>query len=84
MEGLMPAGPAGFRLPATRVVADLVVGEEERSEELSPQMLVLLPDERRFYVVYRAVFDIGFSPGEERGARLRTMEGWFPAQRSEA
>ena len=43
---------------------------ESGSQELCPQMLVLLPEERRLYLVYR-----GLLPHAPR-ARLRLESGW--------
>jgi len=37
-------------------------------------MLVLLPDEKRFYVVHRHLFNVDYQPGIERSMRLRFQE----------
>jgi hypothetical protein len=77
MRGVTPEGEAAFRLPALRLLVDMVVGTETSSHELRPQVLVLLPSERRFYLVYRHTVAIPYREGEERSARLRTEQGWF-------
>jgi hypothetical protein len=76
LEGLSPRGPVTFRLPALRVLADWVVGARHGTSELAPQVLVLLPEEGRFYVVYRHVFHMAAQPRGERCVRLRLEEGW--------
>lgn len=77
MEGLTPKGHLGFRLPELRVVADYVLGDRSGTRELAPQMLVLLPEERRFYIVYRNAFTAEVEPEMERSFRLRLAEGWY-------
>jgi hypothetical protein len=42
-----------------------------------PHTLVLLPDQARFYVVYRLPFNFQLQPGDERELRLRTEPKWF-------
>lgn len=69
LTGLTPNGGEEFRLPQLRIFADT---EQER-RELCPQMLVLLPEQRRLYVLYRTV-----SPFAAKGARLRLEPGWAP------
>jgi hypothetical protein len=76
LEGLRPGGHVAFRLPALQVFADFVVGDRSGTRKLVPQLLVLLPEEMRCYLVYRHVFNLTFQPGDERGMRLRTAEGW--------
>lgn len=77
LEGLTPEGQIGFRLPELRMVADYVLGERMGTRELVPQMLVLLPEERRFYLVYRKAFTAEVEPDMERSFRLRLDEGWY-------
>lgn len=67
-----------FHLPDQRVVADYVLGDRTGSRPLLPQTLVLLPDERRFYLVYRLPFTYAHVPGEERAMRIRLVDGWYP------
>jgi hypothetical protein len=76
LEGATPEGRWGFPLPAIRVLADYTVADRTGTLELVPQMLVLLPEERRFYLVYRRLFALGFEPGTERALRLRLERGW--------
>jgi hypothetical protein len=79
LDGLAPEGRIEFRLPALRVLGDYVVDEQEGTLELDPHMLVLLPEQSRFYLVYRASFNLVFEPGAERCVRLRMAEGWGDA-----
>lgn len=76
LEGLTPEPRLAFRLPKARVVADYVAGEHTGTIELAPHALVLLPEERRFYLVFRGIFSVIYRPDEERCLRLRLLEGW--------
>jgi len=71
LEGLTPHGRVAFQLPTPSVSADYVVGEDQGVLQLQPQVLVLLPDERRFYLVFRHCFTLFFQEGQERSMRLR-------------
>ncbi|HUN80811.1 MAG TPA: hypothetical protein VMV81_04800, partial [Phycisphaerae bacterium] len=66
-----------FPLPALRLVADYVAGEKSGARELAPHLLMLLPEEKRFYIVYRTAFTMVVQPESERGFRLRLENGWF-------
>ena len=77
MSGLTPAGAEQFALPSLQVLADYQIGRERGSLQLSPQLLMLLPEHHAFYLVYRSVFGISSNAGPEQGVRLRTGEGWF-------
>ena len=74
LEGLTPEGIIKFVLPSLRIFVDYVVGERNGVRELAPQMLVLLPDEKRFYVVHRHLLNVNYQPGIERSMRLRFQE----------
>ncbi len=76
-SGLGPAGGAGFRLPALRVLADAVVGEQHSTLELRPQVLVLRPDVGRFHLTYRGFFRASDPKPGPRALRLRVAEGWM-------
>lgn len=84
LEGLTPGGTVGFRLPELKVVGDVRYGEEERSLELPPRTLVLLPEEGRFYLVYRAFFEFPYDRDETRAVRIRLEEGWTSPDRVES
>lgn len=77
LEGLTPEETVAFWLPALRVGVDYVVGARTGYRELAPQTMVLLPDQKRFYIVYRHRFTYGFGSGDERSMRLRLDHGWF-------
>ncbi len=77
LKGLLPNGPCSFPLPRLRVLADYVVGPRHGTRELAPQTLVLLPEQRRLYIVYRSMFTVTWERGQELAFRLRTEEGWF-------
>ncbi len=76
LEGLCAAQQCAFPLPQLRVMADYVIGPRRGGIELRPQTLVLLVEEQRFYIVYRAVFRVDYKPDEERSMRLRLQQGW--------
>jgi hypothetical protein len=75
----MTAGPRfAFRIPRLRLLADYELGERTGVRELEPQMLLLLPEQSRFYIVYRHFFTIDELPKDmTRSWRLRLAEGWF-------
>jgi hypothetical protein len=79
LRGLTPQGALTFKIPALRILGDYVNGPETGTHELVPQMLVLLPEEMRFYLVYRRVFPIPFIEEQERSMRLRIENGWYNA-----
>ncbi len=79
MVGLDPDQPiTRFFLPALDVAGDWMVGQQHGTYHLWPQALVLLPEQRRFYLVYRCTFPVLWRAREERSMRLRVEEGWFP------
>lgn len=77
LDGLTADELVAFHLPRLRVLVDWIVGGETGTSELVPQMLVLLPEQRRFYLVYRFVAAMAFQPEVERSLRLRLAEGWY-------
>jgi hypothetical protein len=76
MDGVSPGGPIRFRLPALSVIADFTFGDVVGKRVLAPQMLVLLPEEKRFYLVYRRTFQLAPHWGIECGFRLRLEDTW--------
>lgn len=71
MVGLRPTpGAWAFRLPQLEVVADYTLGHRGGSLPLTAQALLLLPEERRFTLLYRAAFQVMEDAGE-RSFRLR-------------
>lgn len=76
LDGLTPEGRVVLHLPRLRVIMDWLIGDERGSLELRPHTLVLLPEQRRLYIVYRTHFNVP-QPGVERALRLRTAEGWY-------
>ena len=83
LHGLSPDGElVSFRLPALRVFADYVVGARTGTCELAPQLLVLLPEDRRFYVVFRHSYTFAY-PSGERSMRLRVEDGWWQSRAEE-
>lgn len=78
VRGVTASARWGFRLPRLRVLADYELGERTGTRELEPQMLVLLPEQSRAYIVYRHFFTIdAITPETRRSFRLRLAEGWF-------
>ena len=75
IEGMAPEGALRFTLPPLRVFADYAVGDRTGQRELTPQTLVLLPEERRFYIVFRHLFDVTYDPEQNRRMRLQLDTG---------
>jgi len=71
LENIAGEGRLQLQLPALEVHFDYVLGARSGSKQLRPQMLVLLPDERRFYLVHRLPFEVEEPDGSERSARIR-------------
>ena len=69
------------RLPPLRVLADWIVGSQTGTSELIPQMLVILPDEKRFTLLYKFVNNVFPKEGEERSIRLRLEDGWLAPEK---
>lgn len=76
LTGMTPSGQLSFALPQVRVVADYVVGDRTGERELVPQLLVILPEQLRLYIVYRMGFSVEVAPDMERSFRLRLEPGW--------
>ena len=77
MQGLHLHEQAPFALPRLRVLADYVVEPHSGCQELKPHTLVLLPEDSRFYLVYRFVFNFDYQPASDRALRLRLEPGWY-------
>jgi hypothetical protein len=75
LQGLSPTGDVRFRFPALSALADYVMGSELGSWNMMPQMVVLLPEQRAFYIVYRHFFTATFPARVERSIRLRVEAG---------
>lgn len=71
LEGLNPSGRISFQLPDLRMVADLRAGDRIKTLPLEPRLLVLLPEESRFYIVHRNWFIYTYRENDQRVARLR-------------
>jgi len=78
MRGLSAGGgEISFRLPPVQLFVDYVSGLRRGTRELVPQLLVLLPEEGRFYIVFRHSFTFEY-PSAERSMRLRVEAGgWY-------
>lgn len=76
MHGVVPWGSLSFRLPRLRPLVDIHNAGATQVCPLAPQMLVLLPDQLRFWLLYRTTIMLDFQPGDDRGLRLRTEERW--------
>lgn len=69
-------GSLAFTVPRVRVTADGTFGGRRSTLGLRPETLVLLPEDNRFYVVYRAAFRLAKIHAVGRALRLRVDEGW--------
>lgn len=78
LENLVASTPVvELALPAVRLIADFVVYGRTGERELMPQALLLLPEELKLCLVYRALFTFEDGPAHERAFRLRAAPGWF-------
>lgn len=77
LENLLPnAKQLQFALPQLRIVADYTIAGRDGRRDLVPQVLVLLPEEKRFYLVYRLPFTFDPQDSRERAFRMRVEQGW--------
>lgn len=84
LEGASSQGLLEFRLPELRVVADLQDGDRVQALELFPRSLVLLPEEKRFYITFRCVTGFDYRENEKRVARIKLLKGWCPDNMEES
>ncbi len=75
LEHLTPQATLAIAFPSLAVHFDYVLGEREGTRRLWPSALVLLPEERRFTVLYRLAFEVEAPQGQVRSGRLRVEEG---------
>ncbi len=82
VDGVTPDGRWTFKLPAQQVWLDVVTESREQRVQALPQMLVLLPEERSFQLIFRGFFSVPVPlqepppEGDLRVARLRLADGW--------
>ena len=70
MENLLPdVRQLQFALPQLRIVADYMLSGREGQRDLMPQVLVLLPEEKRFCLIYRMPFTFDPAKAEQRAHR---------------
>lgn len=79
LEGMAAQGPLSFPMPALAVHGDYAIGERRGSIALRPHLMVLLVEERRFYLSYHAMFRVRYRPEEERSMRLRVEPAGTPS-----
>ena len=70
MMNLTPEGHIAFPLPRLTVSIDFCIGKKTGARPLVPFMLVFLPEEKQFYIVYRDTFMFEASARDERSLRL--------------
>jgi Uncharacterized protein conserved in bacteria (DUF2169) len=77
LENLLPSTPRlAFDVPPFGVVADYTINGRYGKRNLQPQMLVLQPDQQKFYIVFHMLFNFEFWAGDEREFRLRLEPQW--------
>jgi hypothetical protein len=76
VRGVTDRGSWTFPLPRLGVEVDLHTDGVTRAIVLAPQLLALLPEESRCYLVYRGWVEVPPPDGEPRHARLRLTESW--------
>lgn len=70
LTGLSPDGAMQFTVPPWEIWADILLAEKMVEAKLRPDTLVFLPEEKRFYIVYRINFTYEYITGAERAIRL--------------
>jgi hypothetical protein len=80
LEGMTPVGKLEFKIPQIEVFADFQLGQVVDALPLKPHLLVLLPEEMKFYLVYRNRLLIDLVDEDERGVRFRIEKGWHQPQ----
>ena len=75
LRGCHPDGDLEFRIPALRVGLDYELGARSGYRDASPQLLIIMADERRFTMTYRLYFQFPHEPDEVRSVRLVVGEG---------
>ncbi len=79
LEGMRPLGESfAFYLPRARVYAEIRVGDYATTVDLHPRALILLPEERRFCLVFRTAVPFTYRREETRVARIGVARGWVP------
>jgi len=81
VQGVSDRGPWAFTLPPLGVHLDLRSNGLTQTMDLAPQLLVLLPEESRCYLVYRGALQVPAPDGERRQARLRVDDTWTGERR---
>lgn len=74
LKGLSPSGEIHFSLPNQEVWADILLGEKIVEKKLRADTIVILPEEMRFYIVYRYCFSYEYKIGIERTVRLAVRQ----------
>ena len=74
LHGMCPNTDFSFQIPNWKVSAFCQVGQQSQRKTASPDTLVILPEERRFYLVYRFWFDFLFKPEVRRAVRLEVEQ----------
>lgn len=80
LTGVTPNGVLNFKLPEIKIVADYQFGAQAGTMALVPHMLMLLPEEMRFYIVFRNRMFFDISEEDVRGVRIRLERGWYQPQ----
>jgi len=79
LEGMLPGHREfRFRMPRARMRLELKAGSRFHEAEAHPRSLILLPEERRFCVVFSGATRFSYDPDETRIARLIAQHGWRP------
>ena len=65
-----------FKLPSFQVQMEVLVGEHKRVIDLYAAALFLMPDLKKFSILYRGAIDYRYREEETRSSRVRTVNGW--------
>lgn len=84
LTGVTANGLLEFTLPQIQVLADFQFGMGTGTLPLAPHMLMLLPEEMRFYIVFRNRMYLDLNDEDERSVRIRIERGWHRPQEAPA
>ncbi len=73
LRGMTPNGQMYFRVPDWQVRTEFLLNKRHVEERLKLDTLVILPERKRFYVVYRLLFNYEFESHVPRSARLKVL-----------
>ncbi len=81
LKGMTNSPSWSFKLPSFQVQLDVKIGEHERTLDLFPSALFLMPDLKKLSILYRGAIDYRYRATEHRSSRVRTVDRWTTPNR---